>query len=320
MKEGIEYILAHGSGNLFVMIDAEKQKIETTGKAAAEFVRRVCRHFKSDGVLFLERVLGQDSQSYLAMNMYNTDGTQAEMCGNGMRLIARLAYGQYLHRNHFTLYSGGRPYPINHYPPTYVQEANESIKNYGVKIAIRRASQDFTLSSEGFVAGKIAELHPTLCFTYLNLGNPHIVAEVQHIDLDLLSTLGERVKELKKIFPNGINVSLMKRLDEQKIYVATYERGVGLTASCGTAMTASSTTAALLGLCRWGEAIEVRNQGGFVRCICHTTENGELYTELIGNATYIKKGLISLSGDRFVEHITKHYSGEKKAWKIVTTK
>lgn len=316
----MEYILAHGSGNLFVMIDAVQSDIDTNG--AAQFVRRVCEHFASDGLLFLEEVTGLDGERYLAMNMYNTDGTQAQMCGNGMRIVARLAFSRYLKRDRFTLYSGGSPYPIVHSEPTVVSRYNidlAAIPNFGVDIAIRYSSPDFLLSDGAFVAGEIAELDETLQFTYLNLGNPHIVAQVEQVDLEHLSRLGERVKQLPHIFPNGVNVSFMQRVGEQQIFVATYERGVGLTASCGTAMTASSTTAALLGLCRWGEAIDVRNRGGFVRCICSRAD-GALRTQLIGNATYIEEGEIEYDteSDTLESRPTHQYRSEIMAWDVAT--
>ncbi len=304
--QNLEYILAHGSRNTFVTIDAVANKIETN--SATEYVRAVCEHFKSDGLLFLEQI-DVDGKEFYAMNMYNTDGTQAQMCGNGMRIVARLADERYINCESFTLYSGGRPYPIRRY-----EKIGGEIPVYGVEIAIRKASEDFTLSATEFVAQRIEELHPSLTFTYLNLGNPHIVAQVDEIDLKLLSQLGERVKELRDIFPYGVNVSFMQPLGKDQIFVATYERGVGLTPSCGTAMTASSTTAALLGICDWGAKIEVRNRGGFVHCIC-SKGNGTLTTQLIGNATYIEQGVINSDLTVTTTEIFKH---ETEAWETLT--
>ncbi len=304
----INYILAHGSSNLFVIIDAVTQKIECS--STAEFVRQVCKSFNSDGLLFVE----QDASGLYAMNMYNTDGTQAEMCGNGMRIVARYVDERYLHRDSFTLYSGGRAYPIRRSAPTVVGEF--SIPNYGVAIEVRRESEEFSLSREGgFVDSPIEELHPTLRFSYLNLGNPHIVALVEQIDLELLSQLGERVKSLTEIFTRGVNVSLMREVAEGEIFVATYERGVGLTPSCGTAMTASSTASALMGISRWGETIKVRNRGGFVKCRCLKDDRGALVTELIGNATYLERGEITPSMD-IVNRV--EFDHEREAWERLT--
>lgn len=312
IMQDLDYTLAHGSSNLFVTIDAVAQDIDTNN--ASEYVREVCARFGSDGLLFVERC----ENGCYAMNMYNTDGSQAEMCGNGMRIVARFADENYINSESFTLYSAGKPYPTIRAAKTAVEMADgttELIPNYGVQIAIATSSPEFTPSSTKFVAQLIEELHPSLRFTYLNLGNPHIIAEVDEIDLELLSKLGERVKELPHIFTKGVNVSLMQPLTDGEIFVATYERGVGLTASCGTAMTASSTTAALLGICNWGSEITVRNRGGFVKCVCTRTDDGSLTTQLIGNATYIERGVITSS----LEIIpTERYDRETEAWRILT--
>ncbi len=298
--QSVEFIMCHGSANRFVMIDTVAQSFDFVGVDA--FVRDICTKTQSDGVLFLVKC-GAEGQN-MAMRMFNTDGSEAEMCGNGMRCIARLADEVYLHTDKYTLYSGGQAYPI-----CRCEALAEGVPAYGVEIKINSASRDFTLSSGEFVGQPIAELNPNLTFTYLNLGNPHIVAQVESVDIDELCAMGERVKELKDIFPNGVNVSVMQHLGGENIFVATYERGVGLTASCGTAMTASSTTAALLGLCRFGATINVRNRGGFVRCVCHRDE--KFVTELIGNATYEYKATLSTDGE---VTITEEYPAEKAAW------
>ncbi len=297
--KSIEYIFAHGSGNRFVLIDATNEAPK--GAEQAEYVRGLCRRFESDGLLFVERT----SEGEYAMNMYNTDGTQAEMGGNGMRIVARYVDEIYTQSESFTLYSSGRAYPIRRATPTVVEGV--AIPNYGVQIEVHTSSDEFSLSREGgFVDSSIEELHPDLSFTYLNLGNPHVVALVDDIDLELLSELGERVKSLPHIFTKGVNVSLMQSLSPSEIFVATYERGVGLTPSCGTAMTASSTAATLMGLTKWSEPITVRNRGGFVECCC--TAGEPLRTELIGNATYMERGVIETIED------------EQRAWSILTNK
>ena len=102
---------------------------------------------------------------------------------------------------------------------------------------------------------------------------------------------------MKEEFPKGINVSLVKVLGENRIFVATYERGAGITASCGTAMTSSATAMALNGRCNYGKLIEVENRGGAVRCICH--KEGGLHTQLIGNASYISYGEVSSENSKF---------------------
>ena len=117
------------------------------------------------------------------------------------------------------------------------------------------------------------------------------------MDYARLERLGHRVTELREEFPKGINVSLVKLLGENRIFVATYERGAGITASCGTAMTSSATAMALRGCCDYGKVVDVKNRGGRVRCICH--KEGGLHTQLIGNASYIAEGEISFENGVF---------------------
>jgi diaminopimelate epimerase len=216
------------------------------------------------------------------------------MCGNGIRCVARLAE-EYIGAKEFDMFSGGNIYGI-----VRAEDIHPAMPTYGVDLQVRLASPDFGFAegAEQFVSQRIEKLDSNLLWTAINVGNPHIVAEVEEIDYDHLTRLGERVLELKEEFPKGINVSLVKVLDKNRIFVATYERGAGITASCGTAMTSSATAMALNKRCDYEATIEVENQGGAVRCIFHNI--GGLHTQLIGNASYISHGSITVDGENFV--------------------
>ena len=283
----VNYIRCHGSGNRFLMLDAvaEPQLLALADHPA--LIEQLCTMGeRTDGVL-----LTVAEKEGFGMRMFNTDGSEAEMCGNGIRCVARQAQAYVgVSEREFGLWSGGKLHAISHEEPLF-----DTIPTYRVDIAIRTATADFTPSlTEGAWVGRvIPELDEALRFTYLNLGNPHLVAEVDQPDLERLTALGERVKQLPEILPKGVNVSLFRHTAEQEIYTATYERGVGLTSSCGTAMTACSTAACLLGFCRAEEPIRVRNSGGMVRCCCH--RKGEaLSTSLSGNATYEAQGVVAI--------------------------
>lgn len=278
----VEIIKCHGSGNKFVMVDMVGG--EAVGDMAA-FSRAICSHpdvESADGLLYVVK-----QGDYYAMRMFNPDGSEAEMCGNGIRCVARLVRERYISDDFFTLTSGGGLYPTRR-----AELINGEIEAYGVDIKVRLTSPDF-----GFAAGAESHINKTIPslgedigFTALNLGNPHIVANVEEIDMERLVELGEAVPQLKDDFPKGINVSLYRKCGDNAIFVATYERGAGITYSCGTAMTASSTAATLLGICREGEEIEVYNRGGMVRCLC-TIKDNNIVTRLTGNATYQWRGV-----------------------------
>lgn len=284
-----EYIKCHGSGNEFVMVDAVKYNFE--GVDLAEFSRFICNREGSvgaDGILLLV-----ERDGIYGMRMFNPDGSEAEMCGNGIRCVARLAE-EYVGERKFDMFSGGNIYHI-----TREEDIYPAIPTYGVDLGVRLASDDFGFAegAEQFVSKRIEALDTTLLWSAINVGNPHIVAEVEEIDYDHLTKLGERVLELRGEFPKGINVSLVKVMGKNHIFVATYERGAGITASCGTAMTSSATAMALNLRCDYEALIEVENRGGAVRCICH--KEGGLHTQLIGNASYISYGKVVANEGNF---------------------
>jgi diaminopimelate epimerase len=284
-----DYIKCHGSGNEFVMVDAVKHNLD--GIDLAEFARFICDREHSlgaDGVLLLVK-----KGEMFGMRMFNPDGSEAEMCGNGIRCVARLAE-EYVGAKVFDMFSGKNIYGI-----VRAEDIYPAMPTYGVDLEVRLASTDFGFAkgNEQFVSQKIERLDNELRWTAINVGNPHIVAEVEEIDYYHLTHLGEQVLELKEEFPKGINVSLVKVLGQNRIFVATYERGAGITASCGTAMTSSATAMALNGRCDYEATIDVENRGGAVRCICHK-EDG-LHTQLIGNASYISYGDVSTENGEF---------------------
>lgn len=301
-----EIIKCHGSGNDFIMVDTTRLD-DANAIDWSAFARIACDRTNgigSDGVLLVVR---NDAGIY-GMDMLNPDGTHAEMCGNGIRCVARLAEERgYLDSG--TLTSGGRTFPARR-----AESVAEGIETFSVDIPIATWSPSFAFfnSEERFVGKVIENLNGELRFTALNLGNPHIVAAVEEIDMTLLEELGKRVKVLKNEFPHGVNVSLYKVLSPTSIFVATYERGAGITLSCGTAMTASSTAAALLGYVKQGERIEVFNRGGKVAC--RTAIEGEsIITTLEGNATFEWVGEARFDGENFT-YERLNTSGEADTW------
>ena len=294
MKLQADYIRCHGSGNRFLLLDAVAEPRLEQLDAAPALIRQLCAPIDeaaavpalgpTDGILLLVQRDG-----IFGMRMFNTDGSEAEMCGNGIRCIARYAAERLPGESRsFDLWSGGRRYAAHRVEPVF-----ETIPTWQIELAVRLAAKAVGFPVARCVAEPIEALDPALRFTVLDLGNPHLVAQVGTIDDALLQHLGERVKELSALFPHGINVSLFEHLGGQQIHTATYERGVGLTASCGTAMTACSTTACLLELCACGEEITVRNSGGMVRCCCRKSGDGYT-TSLAGNATFEADGRLEL--------------------------
>ena len=302
----LNYTKCHGSGNEFVLFDAVATDMSNVELSALS--KAVCYRTSgigADGILLLVR----NNEGMYGMRMLNPDGSEAEMCGNGIRCVARLAQ-KYTKTEKFDLTSGGKIYPTARYNPIF-----GDIPTYGVKIGVNLWSKDFAFSqSEGceFVDRVIEPLHPSLRWTAISVGNPHIVARVEKCDLALLEQLGEKVKSLKDVFPNGVNISFVELRGENHIFVTTYERGAGITPSCGTAMTSSATAMALQDVCSYEQDIIVENRGGVVRCVCSNTPS--LATTLIGNATFTESGVVDFDGKSFAYTSQTTFSAEIEAW------
>ncbi len=309
MTMTLEYTLCHGSGNRFVLIDGIRFGRELAGADLHRLARMACapdglRSGGLDGLLLLTRIGGR-----FAMRMFNTDGSEAEMCGNGIRCVARMARERYIAENAFILLSGGRSYPVRREEPLF-----GGMPTYGVQIGIGLASDDFPAGGDRFVDRPIPELDETLRFTYLHLGNPHLTARVERIDYERLGRLGERIGQLPELFPRGMNVSLVRVDGPKRIFAATCERGVGLTDSCGTAMTASTTAQYLSGLCPGGEEIAVYNRGGMVRCRVEPAADS-LSTRLTGNATFETEGRLEWTGPQLRFGTLKAYDDERETYR-----
>jgi diaminopimelate epimerase len=142
---------------------------------------------------------------------------------------------------------------------------------------------------------KIPELSQELTFSALAVPNPHLISVVntEQMHSGVQKEISEKVNNPNELFPDGVNVSFVKSLEEGSIYVNTFERGVGFTNACGTAMSASSLVTCLQGLNNVEEIINVFNNGGRVQCVVH--ENDENYSiDLIGNATYMYQAQVDV--------------------------
>lgn len=309
----IRFTKTHGSGNDFVLVDAISNGYKLTEKEYYEFTRLICdrnSEVGGDGTLFLLPGDTGDAR----MRMFNTDGSEAEMCGNGIRIIGRLA-ARVLNKEHFVINTMKAPLSMKR-----EEIIAKNVEAFSVNIDnVSQNISDLPLIIEGvttLVDSVIPELHPTLKFTAFSLGNPHLVAVVDSIDFKLLAELGIKANNSKDLLPRGVNISFIQILDNQTIFVSTYERGVGLTDSCGTAMSSCSMASCLLGYNTFGEWIKVYNKGGMVKC-CPQKVGDKLNVHLLGNATFEWDATADFNAkENRIESIirTNVYSDEAMAW------
>lgn len=277
----------HGSENDFFILDETLLAEPLTQIEIDKLRKSLCGRQSgllegADGILLVEQT---DEGSALAkMRVINSDGTEASMCGNGLRTVAR-----YLSEKHnkefFTVETMFADLKVRK-----TVEFSDKVPAYQVEISpvsFDKEAVSMNYSEETIINEEIPALSETLKFSVVAVPNPHLIAFVDHEGLmnGELERIAGYVNGENPLFPDGINVSFVEILGENELFVRTYERGVGLTSACGTAMCASSLMYTLLYTKQFYEKITVRNVGGLVQTIVHETGDGGYWMELIGNAT-----------------------------------
>ncbi|MEH7305401.1 diaminopimelate epimerase [Neobacillus drentensis] len=287
----VKLIKGHGSGNDFLIIDEMSNGYVFSEHERAELAKLLCNRqseLGADGILFVMNSNNADGR----MRVFNSDGSEASMCGNGLRLVARYVC-EHLGQNKAVI----ETMKAN----LQVSKQNDLLPNihtYQVEISpvlFELKALPLNLNKPTLFNEKIEELSADLRFTALAVPNPHLIAivEADQLEGDLQKQLSEKVNGPNHLFPDGVNVSFVKYLQPGSIYVRTFERGVGFTNACGTAMSASTLVTCLQELNKFEIVVNVYNNGGKVQCVVH--ENERKYTiDLIGNATYLYSASINV--------------------------
>jgi diaminopimelate epimerase len=149
-------------------------------------------------------------------------------------------------------------------------------------------------------------------FTAVSIPNPHLIAFVDRVDEQELTAVGQLCESAPDWLPNRANVSFVETRPGG-LFVRTFERGVGLTDSCGSAMAASTFAACLTERTRFDAEITAWNAGGLVRA-CAETDG---MVRLSGNATYEWEGSAEVDPERALAGevvVTRHFNDEIAAW------
>jgi len=232
--------------------------------------------FGADGILYVDNSVADGK-----MVIFNADGSEAEMCGNGIRIVARYVAEQLEKPDVVIENTTGIKYPLN-----FVGDFFTDITAFELSFPqadFAPASVPINIKGGKLVNELIPELSTEIKFTALAMPNPHIVGFVDEISEGKLKAIGEKANNLRSILPNGVNLNLGKMISDTSIYVATYERGVGITYSCGTGMFSTTVSAVVNGLVKKGEWITLFNKGGYTKCLVNDDFSGRM----IGNASYI---------------------------------
>jgi|SoiMethySBSTD1v2_1073268.scaffolds.fasta_scaffold00540_25 diaminopimelate epimerase len=228
-----------GLGNDFIVVDASDPRA-----VDAELARRLCdRHFGigGDGVLLV--LPPRSNGSRATMLVLNADGSQPEMCGNGVRCVAL----------HLARRDGatGASYVVDTGAGPLLCEVDRNGDGGFVRTSMGKGRREGEHRAEH--AGK------NLIFTRISLGNPHAVAFDAELSLEAIDELGPRISAA---LPGGANVEFAKLEGPRAFELVVWERGVGRTLACGTGAAATVVAAALSGRAPFGEPVNVRLPGG----------------------------------------------------------
>lgn len=247
----IEFTKMHGNGNDFIIIDEfEKEVIPDDQKA--DFAVKYCdRRFGigADGVLYLS----ESRKANLKMRLLQPDASEAEMCGNGIRCLAKYAFDNgYMDSGTASVETLAGVLLVE----TRMDDSGFWVKvNMGKSLKTRAEIPALGDADDEFIN---EELHEHLV-SAVNTGVPHAVIFVDDLEMDIIKVAP--MIRFDPIFPNGANVNFVKVISRGEITIRTYERGVeNETLSCGTGSVASAYLAHRLG--KVDSEVLVNTKGG----------------------------------------------------------
>lgn len=267
----LEFTKMNGAGNDFVLADNRARKIKLTRE---QIVRLCDRHrgVGADGVMLL--IPCASGKADWSWEFFNSDGSVADMCGNGARCFARYVQKVTGQKSDFTFETGAG---IIH----------ASFQGERVTVGLTKP-KDLRLNEKVSLSIGEQTIHS------LNTGVPHAVLFVPDADKAMVQQLGPEIRHHKHFAPRGTNANFVQLLGNGGIRVRTFERGVeGETLACGTGVTASALISSRAHKLR--SPVKVQVQGGDQLEVSFDEKDGEFENvRLTGPAEFVFEGKIDL--------------------------
>lgn len=279
----LKFTKMHGIGNDYIYINAIEQKIDDPNALA---IKLSDRHFSigGDGVILICSSDVADAK----MRMFNADGSEGMMCGNGVRCVGKYVYDNLLDdksRDTITIetLSGIKTLKI-----TAVDGKAELLEVDMGKAELTASLIPVVADSEEVISKPLMVNGTEHIITCVSMGNPHCVTFVDDVDSLDLEKIGPHF-ENHEAFPQRINTEFVKVIDENTLQMRVWERGSGETWACGTGACATVVAACENGYCKKGENVTVHLRGGDL--IINYTDERVLMT---GPATKVFDGEIEV--------------------------
>lgn len=270
----MKFTKMHGCGNDYIYVNGFSEHIDADGKP--ELVRRLSdRHFGigGDGVIFINP--GQNAE--FEMEMYNADGTRAQMCGNGIRCVAKYVYDYGLtDKTVITIESFGK---VKYLELTLGSDNRVSTVRVNMGAPILNAAEIPVLSNKDQVVSEEIEVKgQRYKMTCVSMGNPHAVVfindildeknlEIEDFDIEAVGPYFENHAR----FPERTNTEFVRVIDRNNVQMRVWERGTGETLACGTGCCATTVACVLNGLT--DTKVHVKVPGGEILCEWDRQEN-----------------------------------------------
>jgi len=259
----------NGAGNDFIVID---DRLNVIGNDARELAKQLCRRRLSVGADGLMLIV-PSTRADFRMRYFNADGSEADMCGNGGRCLAKFAHEKGIAGPEMTFETRSGLHDAK------ILDGGDVLLNMTDPRAI-------ILDLQVQFAGEMRTLHR------INTGVPHAVCEVGQLSDFPVVEVGRLMRYYSAFAPEGTNADFMEVLDEHTIALRTYERGVeDETLACGTGAVAAALISAVLGKTR--PPVAVRTRGGDTLTVgFYMSDVGFSGVTLSGNADLIYEGAL----------------------------
>lgn len=266
-----------GIGNDYVYINGFVEQVEDK----PEFVRKMSdRHFGigGDGVIFINPSQNADFE----MEMWNADGTRAEMCGNGIRCVGKYVYDHGMtDKTDLVVESAG----ALKYLHLYVEDGKVARVRVNMGHPILEAKDIPVISEQERVIDETIVVDgKEYKMTCVSVGNPHAVVFMDSVSDLQIEKIGPKFENHER-FPKRINTEFVKVIDKNTVEMRVWERGTGETLACGTGATATAVACVLNGLTN--DQVTVKLLGGDLEIVWDRNEN---LVYMTGPATTVFEG------------------------------
>ena len=245
----LNFTKMQGLGNDYVYIDATKENIENPSELSKYISDR---HFGvgSDGLI----LICPSDKADFRMRMFNSDGSEAEMCGNGIRCVGKFVYDKKLiDKTLVTIETkaGIKTLKLN------IKNKEVDTVRVDMGTPILESEKIPVITDEKIVQNlKLNALDKSFNFTCVSMGNPHAVTIVDNVSDFDVKKYGS-ILEINEVFPNKTNVEFVEIKDPENIKMRVWERGAGETLACGTGACASAVACNLNGLTKRSVNVEL---------------------------------------------------------------